>query len=82
MVLGGLVFKAHRLLYHSTLGLRVIKKKKDGLAHLQAQVGVARGAEEPPRDAERIPARGVEKRGALHAVVGVVGVEGSGCRVV
>jgi len=25
---GGLVFKAHRLLYHSTLGLRVIKKKK------------------------------------------------------
>ena len=26
---GGLVFKAHRLLYHSTLGLRVINKKKD-----------------------------------------------------
>jgi len=25
---GGLAFKAHRLLYHSTLGLRVIKKKK------------------------------------------------------
>ena len=25
---GGLVFKAHRLLYHSTLGLRVIKKKR------------------------------------------------------
>ena len=25
---GGLVFKAHRLLYHFTLGLRVIKKKK------------------------------------------------------
>jgi len=25
---GGLVFKAHRLLYHSTLGSRVIKKKK------------------------------------------------------
>ena len=24
----GLVFKAHRLLYHSTLGSRVIKKKK------------------------------------------------------
>ena len=24
---GGIVFKAHRLLYHSTLGLRVIKKK-------------------------------------------------------
>jgi len=27
---GGLAFKAHRLLYHSTLGLRVIKKKKIG----------------------------------------------------
>jgi len=26
-VRGGLVFKAHRLLYHSNLGLRVIKKK-------------------------------------------------------
>jgi len=25
---GGLAFKAHRLLYHSTLGLRVIEKKK------------------------------------------------------
>jgi len=25
---GGLVFKAHRLLYHSTLDVRVIKKKK------------------------------------------------------
>jgi len=25
---GGLVFKAHRLVHHSTLGLRVIKKKK------------------------------------------------------
>jgi len=27
---GGLVFKAHKLVYHSTLGLRVIKKKKAG----------------------------------------------------
>jgi hypothetical protein len=25
---GGLVFKAHRLLYHATLGSRVSKKKK------------------------------------------------------
>ena len=32
---GGLVFKAHRLLYHSTLGLRVKKKKKD----LEADLG-------------------------------------------
>ena len=34
---GGLVFKAHRLLYHSTLGSRVIKKKKKN--HLQRAVG-------------------------------------------
>jgi len=27
---GGLVFETHRLLYHSTLGLRVMKKKKAG----------------------------------------------------
>ena len=33
---GGLVFKAHRLLYHSTLALRVIKKIKKDLV-----VGVA-----------------------------------------
>jgi len=26
---GGLIFKAHRLVYHSTLGWRVIKKKKE-----------------------------------------------------
>jgi len=25
---GGLAFKTHRLVYHSTLGLRVIQKKK------------------------------------------------------
>ena len=31
---GGLVFKAHRLSYHSTLGLRVMKKKKVADARL------------------------------------------------
>jgi len=31
---GGLAFKAHRLLYHTTLGLRVIKKKRAILLHL------------------------------------------------
>ena len=31
---GGLVFKVHRLLYHSTLGLRVIKKKRRERKHL------------------------------------------------
>ena len=29
---GGLVFKAHILLYYSTLGLRVIKKNRQGRA--------------------------------------------------
>ena len=33
---GGLVFKAHRLLYHSSLGLRVIKKKQKDLDDLDA----------------------------------------------
>jgi len=28
---GGLVFKAHRLLFHSTLGLRVIKRREEDL---------------------------------------------------
>ena len=28
---GGLVFKAHEPMYHSTLGLRAIKKKKFGV---------------------------------------------------
>jgi len=43
---GGLVFKAHRLVYHSTLGLRVIKKKKKfrrrgsvAASHQPAEVG-------------------------------------------
>ena len=30
---GGLVFKAHRLLYHSTLGVRMIKKKRGTEGH-------------------------------------------------
>jgi len=43
-IFGGLVFKAHRLVYHSTLGLRVIKKKKmkrGGLDRLGFVVGDA-----------------------------------------
>ena len=32
------MFKAHRRVYHPTLGLRVIKKKKD---HARAQVGLS-----------------------------------------
>ena len=37
---GGLVFQAHRLVYHSTLGLRVIQKKK-------VQEGFRRGSRGP-----------------------------------
>ena len=36
---GGLVFKAHRLVYHSTPGLRVIKKKKKKSAGRCARAG-------------------------------------------
>jgi len=34
---GGLVFKAHRLLYHSTLGLRILKKKKKNSERFKGQ---------------------------------------------
>jgi len=37
---GGLVFKAHRLLYHSTPDLRVIKKKKVGAKPAEGRRGV------------------------------------------
>ena len=43
---GGLVFKAHRLLYHSTLGLRVInkkRKKKELVVPVQPCVGAGSG---------------------------------------
>jgi len=36
---GGLVFKAYKLLYHSTLGLRIIKKKKSRNTTLRAGYG-------------------------------------------
>jgi len=39
---GGLVFKAHRLLYHSTLGLRVIKKKKKTCQNSPSVHGIGR----------------------------------------
>ena len=38
---GGLVFEAHRLVYQSTLGWRVIKKKKEK-KHLPTKVTVRR----------------------------------------
>ena len=47
---GGLVSKAHRLLYRSTLGSRVIKKKRKHLsgrerAHLPLRTGAPRPSE-------------------------------------
>ena len=32
---GGLVFNAHIILYHSTLGLRVLKQKRSTINHLK-----------------------------------------------
>ena len=46
---GGLVFKAHRLLYHSTLGLRVIKKKKKKKKHIDMNVSARLLADRDPR---------------------------------
>ena len=43
---GGLVFKAHRLLYHSTLGWRVIKKK-EGIAGCTGGTPASRRAATP-----------------------------------
>ena len=40
---GGLVFKVHGLVYHSTLGLRVIKKKKKKRRFEFGAVGRKRG---------------------------------------
>ena len=40
---GGLVFKNHRLLYHSTLGLGVIKKKKRALIDMNVHRRVLSG---------------------------------------
>ena len=73
---GGIVFEAHRLLYHSTLGSRVIKKKKKrstvdaarpGLSsvptHIRKSSGRGRGREGERGERET---RGYE-RFALHA---------------
>jgi len=51
----GLVFKAHRLLYHSTLGVRVIKKKKE--APRERSVWTARALTEKPDFIELVEAK-------------------------
>ena len=50
---GGLIFKAHRLLYHSTLGLRVMKKKKKAVTH------DAEGGARAERASAQGPVRGI-----------------------
>jgi len=73
---GGLVFKAHRLVYHSTLGLRVIKKKKQTrqappLLHRPSQRASERAREKDrarqreidrARERERERERGCERK--------------------
>jgi len=49
---GGLAFKAHRLLYHSAPGLRVIKKKKQKVGLYDA---LARPPLHPPPRRGRTP---------------------------
>jgi len=53
---GGLVFKAHRRLYHSTLGLRVMKKQEE---KIQANVLKAPArSPRPTRGVSIVPERG------------------------
>jgi len=63
---GGLVFKAHRLLYHSTLGLRVIKKKKKGAPLSRPRTGAVRTGARKFKGGVRAGKRGVRavERGA------------------
>ena len=44
---GGLVFKPHRLLYHSSLGLRVMKKKKTCCSPTRSSSSAARARASP-----------------------------------
>ena len=55
---GGLVFKAHRLLYHSTLSLRVIKKKRKSLVVLLERLPGAGGSEDLGQLGQDEPASG------------------------
>jgi len=71
---GGLVFKAHRLLHHSTLGLSVIKKKEEEALAVETGPGVGGGGE-----VSYDPGTPVEK--ALVVETGP-GVEGSYLRLI
>jgi len=54
----GLVFKAHILLYHSTLGLRVVNKKREGADQALEKTGVV---EVDPKRHRRVPSHLPEK---------------------
>ena len=56
---GGLVFKAHRLLYHSTLGLRV--KKKVTCSRVSRKSRVPKAKRERERERQRARERESEK---------------------
>jgi len=58
---GGLVFKAHRLLYHSTLGLRVIKKKKKVPPQAFSQVIYHEGSTSGCKEGVSLPHSGLQR---------------------
>ena len=74
---GGLVFKAHGCLYHSTLGSRVIKKKKNlAIERAVASLDAVRAVAHEP-----ILAGAEERPGVAFRVYGLrVEVQASGCR--
>ena len=53
-VRGGFVLEAHRLLYHSTLGLRVIKKKKWWWPGLRIRGSERESGKVRERESERV----------------------------
>jgi len=71
---GGLAFKAHRLLYHSTLGLTVIKKKKKREGSIFPEAGTA--AQHPPSPFDA--SSGASQRVSSLAVTRVLSRAGQG----
>ena len=72
---GGLVFKDHRLVCHSTLGSRVTKKKKY-LAEGAGVVAVPLAIQQPPRrrpDHHPVPVQGYPAHKKLHTPMATVG---------
>ena len=65
---GGLVFKAHRLLYHSTLGLREIKKKKKKRLDWRERVATLSSAS-VPTDPSTLESERLESGGQVYGRV-------------